>query len=338
MADRKIYSPNIQYIVEKEIDRLNESSVSARNKELILSYRQHLSMKKSSVKTIYKLLYPMRKFALVLDKDFDMITIDDYERAINHFVEESDKPDATRYTYVRYTKQFFVWFQSRDQRVESNNAEVRLRAKMFYSELDKLRMKKIWNQADPSEILTDEDCTKIVENGCRTVQERAFVASLHGTGVRIGEHLGLKIRHVTLGENPKIFVTGKTGSRVIPLMPYVAEWLAWWIRIHPRTKDPEAYLWISESTNNTFEKPLNYIGATKLLERVFSRANARKTNNAHWFRHSRATLWAMVFPQTVLCKLMGWTLDSGMVRNYAHLSTNDVEQAFQRYYTPPKGS
>jgi len=96
---------------------------------------------------------------------------------------------------------------------------------------------------------------------------------------------------------------------------------------HPYKDNPNSLLWISKHA--AYEgKPLHWIGVQRILQRTYRKANIRKKDNAHWLRHSRATLLASRYTEQILCALMGWTLGSKQVRTYVHLSAGQVEDAF----------
>ena len=236
---------------------------------------------------------------------------------------------ATKEDYQRCLKQFFLWYEEYDDRLNSLGAEQET-AKWFYKALRKIKIGKTNKQVDPREILHDEEIDNVIELGCRSIKEKAFVKALHETGARIGEFLNIRIGDIEIKQNSALFhVDGKTGKRGIPIVksvPYLVQWL----EMHPYKTNNQAYLWLGEN-HKFLHEPIHYVGACKLLQRCFKRAGLTKKNNPHHFRHSRASLMAPHLTESVLCKLMGWHLGSKQVRTYVHLCSETVENAILQH-------
>jgi integrase len=72
----------------------------------------------------------------------------------------------------------------------------------------------------PEEILTEDEVEKLAE-AADNLRDRALVLVLYESGCRIGELLGLKIKHMQPNEYGfSLTVKGKTGSRRILILSF----------------------------------------------------------------------------------------------------------------------
>jgi len=145
---------------------------------------------------------------------------------------------------------------------------------------------KIRNAKTHEDLLTEEEVKKMIDFA-RSVQERAFIATLYESGCRLGEIIYMRINQFKFDNyGAQLFVTGKTGPRrirVVSCVPYIAEWL----NKHPFRNDPNAYLWINRRL-----KPHLYSRIRAILYLTAKKAGIKKRVNPHNFRHSRATYLA----------------------------------------------
>jgi len=310
---------------EKELKRLKKSNISSKNKELITKFHNYLFSTGSGLLRVAKLSSQLRRICPKLDKSLDKLGKSDIINLIALYSQDTRLSDATKADYRRVIKQFYKWYRDEDPRLNSADQIIRSETLKFYkfveTEIGTAYKKK---QADPNTIISDEDCDLIVEKGCRTAREKAFVAFLHESGCRTGEFLNIKLGDIQIKDNyAEIRVDGKTGMRQI----FIAKSIPHLIRhldLHPYKNNKQSYLWLSEAQHN-FNDPLLHKGSQRLVERCFERAEIDKKHNLHWFRHSRATILAPKITESMLCKYMGWSIGSRQVRTYSHLSVKQLE-------------
>lgn len=317
------------------LKRIDEALISETNKRLLRDFKNYLFSTGSGEPRVAKVVTQLNKMLLfkedgldVLGCDLDMATRKNIMNVVAFLNRLETLADATKSDYRRALKQFFRWFKEEDDRLYSKDEKERIDAQRLYNYIEH-EVKRAYKekQIDPSTVLTNEDIEKVISTGCRTIKEKAFVKFLHETGLRAGELLNLRVKHIELKKNIGIaHVDGKTGRRTVQFtnsMSFVVQWLG----VHPLREVPDAFLWLGEASNRLYE-PLIYRGAVKLIHRCFKRAEVRKKHNLHWFRHSRASLLAPKLPESLLCKYMGWTLGSKQVRTYLHLCPQQLEDAF----------
>lgn len=300
---------------------------STHNKELIQGFQRHLFAKGSKQYRVGKLTQNLRLICDLMGKNLDTLTKADAEDFLAKVNRREGWSPHTRRDYMRNFKQFFLWFEEEDHRLNNGDEQGRQDARKFYQYVRKISTAHPRKVLDYATTLTDEDCRVLLEKGCQDDLERALVAILHETGCRVGELLGMRLRDIERKDRHALIrVNGKTGERRVPVLqsiPYLERWLP----NHPARKNPNALLWVSTHNGHRGE-PLRHLGVVKLLQRVMARSGVKKRCNPHWFRHSRATILAPKYGEQVLCKVMGWELGSKQVRTYVHLGARQVEEAF----------
>ena len=307
--------------------RLEVAEISKKNKSLIRGFQQYLAAKNCGQQRISKLTYQLRKVSYVLGKNLDKVTRKDLIEVTAHFNQLDTITAATKADYRRALKQFFKYYEDEDKRLDSKNKTIKINARKFYKYLQtqfSCRYKE--KEIDPSSILTDEDIQLVVEKGCDNIRHKALIKFLHETGLRAGELLGLRRRDIVIKKNiGEAYVDGKTGKRLVQFtksMSYIVQWLD----IHP-IKEENAFVWLTSSSNYK-SKLLKHRSAAKLVDVCFKNAGVNKKHNLHWFRHSRASLNAPHWTETIMCKYFGWVIGSKQVRTYCHISPKQIEDAF----------
>ena len=327
----------VEYIVEKSkiIKNINETTLSDTNKRLMTNFQNYLFSTGSKQLRVSKVLGQLKKMLLfeenglkVVSTDLDKVTKQDILNLVSYINRLTYLSEATKSDYRRCIKQFFNWYKEEDERFYSKDDKLRFEVNKLYKYVEK-EVKRAYKeeQIDPSTVLTNEDIEKVVSQGCRTIKEKALIKFLHETGLRVGELLSLRVRHIEIKKNIGVAnVDGKTGRRPVQFtnsMSYIVQWL----NVHPLSEVPDAYLWLGERTNRLYE-PMKYRGIVALIKRCFDRAGVMKRHNPHWFRHSRASILAPKLTESMLCKYMGWTIGSNQPRTYLHLCPQQLEDAF----------
>jgi len=320
----EIYS-NRAKCFELELKRIEEANISHRNKELITQFHNYMFSKNCGPLRVVKLSSQLRRICPKLQKNLDKLNRLDLTGLISLYKQDISLSDATKSDYKRVLKQFFKWFKEEDPRVDSKNDNIRYEANKFYKFIEtEVSTGYKLKQADPNTIISDDDCMQLLEFGCRTVREKAFVSLLHESGCRIGEFLNIKIGDIEVKEShAEIRVNGKTGMRIIFIAKSIPHLLRH-LDVHPYKENKQSYLWLSEAQHNRYE-PIKHRGSQKLIDKCFERAKLEKKHNLHWFRHSRSTILAPKLTESMLCKYMGWSIGSRQVRTYSHLSVKQLE-------------
>lgn len=305
------------YNVERRMTRVIENvktsaSLSDRKKQLILEYKDEMLANGLSKGRAVRFTYYMIRLAEWLPCEFeeaDLATI----KALVSRIEASDYVPFSKMEHKLALRRFYKWLRgTEDYPREVKWIPMRLKA----SDRTKL----------PEELLTERDVQALIRAAQRP-RDRAFVAVLYESGCRVSELGLLRLKHVQFDTcGARLLVRGKTGSRRV-LIISSAPLLAAWINVHPRSNEPDAYVW----TTNRGSAP-RYNTITSMLDRLAERAGVRKPVNPHAFRHARATHLANHLTEAQMKEYFGWVQASEMAAVYVHLSGRDVDDALLRVH------
>ena len=283
--------------------------------------RYLLALKSNSRKdrTIEIAATHMSFFANEVDKSLDKVRRSDLEAYLaNVRNAKTGEPvgKATMELRRGVIKQFYKWYLGRGTE--------------FPSFVKWIRSKRTPKERTKDEMLIKDEVKKLIEvaNGTR---EKALVATLYESGLRIAEFLSLRIQDVKFKEGgyaiivlPEKSANLKTGRRevaVVMCVPY----LQLWVESHPSRDEPTAYLWPSEYGDRK-DKPVDDTTVLYMLRRLGKRAGIQKKITSHLLRHSRATEVATRgWNESLMRTMFGWTRTSQMPSIYTHLANSDVE-------------
>ncbi|HDI01431.1 MAG TPA: site-specific integrase [Candidatus Bathyarchaeota archaeon] len=176
-------------------------------------------------------------------------------------------------------------------------------------------------------ILRPEELSALIR-ACGHPRDRAIIAVLAETGLRIGELLSLRVRDVEELQDGsyRLRVRGKTGLRTVVAIrsaPFLAEWL----KVHPLRGEPDAPLW---TTIKGKPRPLRPKAFREHLKNLARRAGLKRPVHPHMLRHTRFTQLARVLTEQELKVVAGWSRASRMAAVYVHLSGRDAEAALRK--------
>lgn len=176
------------------------------------------------------------------------------------------------------------------------------------------------------DLVTEEEIEKLIlaaSNPC----EKALVATLWDSGCRIGELLGLKLKHVSFhGRYAALMVDGKTGQRRV-IVTKAFYYLQLWINHHPQRAlhSRDADLWVHNTRRGW--KPYTYNGVYWMItDRLPRRAGIQHHLHHHLFRHTKATRNAKRgMSEAQMDQFFGWVQGSSSPRKYIHLAGRDLD-------------
>ncbi len=296
--------------LEQITQRILASKIPESNKAAIMEFKTSLVMKGLSTARVEHYLFHISRLLQFMPKPFDKLTDADSPRLLEKI--ESQPRWGPRYRHdMKITLRVFVRWLS-EKKICSVNVEC---IKSRYGS------KRIL----PEEILTEQEVQSLA-SAADNLRDRALIFVLYESGCRIGELLGLKVKHVQANEHGfALSVNGKTGSRRVLILSS-APALANWLNLHPYRNDPESYVWLGLSNRNKNEL-LEYPGVLMMLKELARRARIKKRVNPHSFRHARATHLANHLTEAQMKQYFGWVQGSEMASIYVHLSGRDVDNA-----------
>ncbi len=280
-----------------------------RDRVLVKKFVKELIAKGRSSSRIKRYLFTICGQARYFSKPYTSLTEDDIISWLEVLHSSNYKP-WTIYTIMTQMRFFLRWL-----------------GKEELTELIKPKTPK--NERLPEEILTPQDILKLAK-AATTARDRALVEVLYESGVRIGELLNIRLKHIVFDYyGARIRVAGKTGSRIVRITHSVKA-LTEWLEEHPDRENPEAYLWcrLSASRDPKYaEKHIVHRTVSKILKRLAKEAGVKKKVNPHAFRHARATYLAKYLTEAQLKVFFGWSPTSDMPAVYIHMSGRDVDKA-----------
>lgn len=302
--------PRFERLLERV---LSDKKLSSNSRSLIREHIAYLQAQGRDTKTLIKHLYCLKVFVDFAEGkvDFKALTRKDIEKIIAK-LESSDYKPETKRNVKAVVKGFWKHAFGQDE---------------FYPEPIRW-IKTTTRRKDklmPDGILSEEDIMKLLD-AANNVRDKAIIATLFDSGIRVGELLSMKRKDVDLEGNPAhIVVNGKTGPRRIPILfsvPYLATYLN-----EQKLRKPGEYLWNVVGSWAGLTQRADYSAIRMMLQRVAKRAGIDKRVNPHSFRHARATDYASRLSDQQLKMLFGWVGGSRMAETYVHLSGKDIDNS-----------
>lgn len=317
--ERDIHNYGKQYENMKHL--LEKSSISARNKKLILDFDKTCILEGLSKPRRIKIISILNLLAKnYLKKDFDKVTKEELKDAVLKLDARDDYSPWTKQSYKSITKKFFKWLAFGDNYKE----------KLEYPEIVSWLKVSINRKEQPkvkaSDILTEREIDKLIEVA-EHPRDKAFISMLYELGARIGEIGSLNIGDVSRDKYSFIIdLSGKTGHRtprIVMSDPYLRSWL----NMHPSKNDPNVPLWVMLGDRNK-NKRMNYGAFRALVLRLRQKAKIRRRIYPHLFRHTRVThlLINKQINESQAKVYFGWVPSSKMLSEYSHLLSQDVNE------------
>ncbi|MBN2420651.1 tyrosine-type recombinase/integrase [Candidatus Woesearchaeota archaeon] len=296
---------------------ISESQIDEESKTLLINYERDL--------LLYENLSVARRERMVaaifwitrcfIKKPLKQVNVEDVKGVINT-IEKVKYSPWTRALYKIAIRKFFRWLAYGSDKLREYPRLVSW-IKVHVRKRDQPRVQA-------SAIITEEEIQKLIESS-RSSRDRAFVALLYELGARISEIGNLAIKDLSRDQySYTVDLFGKTGHRtprVVLADPYVTEWL----NHHPMRNDPKAPLWVVKDAKGNYVK-MNYSTLRVMLRRIVGRSGIIKRIYPHLFRHTRVThlLRNKQINEAQAKVYFGWTPESGMLSEYDHLVSGDV--------------
>ena len=296
--------------IMKKIQENND--IPADNRKAARQWMYYLEARGVAKNTIIKHLYSLERFLVFLPKGvlLSKATREDVQAAVARLERENYSPE-TKHNIKVIAKAFFKHTLGDDEFYPKQVSWIK-------NTLNKNRKKM-------PDVLTEEEVLKMI-GSVSSPRDKAIIAVLYDSGVRVGELLSMKIGDIDLNSEPAhIIVDGKTGMRRIPVYfcaPYLVSYMQTLIN-----KKQQDHLWIALGSWSNINYKIKESGVRKVLKDAAKKAGIEKRMYPHLFRHSRATNYANKLTEQQLKVFFGWTGDSKMVSTYVHLSGRDIDDA-----------
>ena len=220
----------------------------------------------------------------------------------------------TQHDYVKFLKRFYLWL------IEQGHTQVTV------SQIKKIQPPSWDPMTKNADDLLNEMEILAMLRSCQNSRDRAIIATLYESGVRIQELATLSWAQVTFDDwGVVINIDRKTGKktckpRYIRLV-MAREYLSTWRDDYPFDPAGKAVVFLTSRN-----RPLQYGGIAKQIREIAERANIQKHVTPHLFRHSRIThLLQQGYSMSTIKLTMWGSLSTNMISVYGHLSNKDID-------------
>lgn len=304
--------------------RLEGAATSQKNKELIKGFVMECrrdELAKSTTTNYLNLLTRMteRLKETGYINNLDELDQPDFDKLLLHLEVRGISTGEIR-NYKKVLKKFFRWKTEDD----------------LPRWVDRLKLKSVDCTVQPSDLLTQSDIDKMLK-ACRHPRNKAFIAVLLDSGMRVGALASTRIKNVEFKQSGAIIYISKTSKskkstapKGIPLI-WSAGFLNQWLAIHPLKDDPEAPLW---TTLTIPHEALSYNAIRVTLQEIAETAGVTKRVNPHSFRHKAITSWVLDrLSEQEIKHRAGWSKGSNqMLKIYANFTDGEInDQIYERY-------
>jgi integrase len=306
MMMRDIYKRDT--LVQQWISKVKDANIPYQDKEDILKFVDLMLREGRSALRVYTYIAVLLQAKKVIRKPFRECSKEDIQHYINYI--EDNYSLATQILRKSILKLFFKVMYGNNEYYPDTVRWIKLKASK-----DKQKKEE---QLSYDQFLT-EDEIKLLIDTANTIQRKALIAVGYETGARPEELLNIRIKDIMFdNKGAKVILRGKTVERVTRVIAYLPL-LKQWLSIHPFRNDPNAYLWLSESSNCKW-KPIGIQTVEKTFKTIMRKAGIQKRPRLYILRHSRATHLANKLTEAQMCAYFGWQLGTKVVQRYIHLA------------------
>src|SRR5659263_671310 len=260
------------------LKRIDESEISDHNKEIIKKFIVFCNGQEISTSTCTIYLNSLHRIAIKVKKNLDEMAESDYEFLLLNLKSKGYK-EGYIYQYKKTIKKFFKWRFDLD--VPRWVARIQLKATD--------------TPVQPSDLITKDEIDKLYQ-ACNNPREKALIAVLLDSGMRIGALGSLRIKNIEFNQFGAILYLSKTSqsnkstvAKGIPIT-WSTGHLNQWLAMHPNKDNPEAPLWVNlkgrdrgkAMSYNTIRKALKDVGERSGVNGNFTDQEINKSIYAHY--------------------------------------------------------
>lgn len=303
---------------QQAMQRLEAAAITDYNKDLIkrfVSFCRKSNLKQCSYTQNLNLLL---RIAKRLKKDLDKLNEADVDQLL-FSLETEDYSSGYIRNYKKAIKKLYQWLTDGD-------------SPKFIREL---KVTATYKQVEPKDLLTDSEVEKLLGT-CRNARDRALIAVLLDSGLRVGAVGSLLIDNIELNTNFGVIrpnnhsKSNKTFSKAVPITwsdGYIGQWLS----VHPNREDLKSPLWIN--LDWPIGGAMSYKNIRSMIKNTAVRAGIKKKINPHMFKHRAVSKWILErFSDQEIKHRARWAMDSRMMAIYGHFTSEDINSNILEHY------
>lgn len=303
------------------LKRIEESAISDHNKEIIKNFVVFCSGQEIATSTCTIYLNSLHRIAVKVNKELDNIDEPDYNMLLLNLKSGGYK-DGYIYQYKKTLKKFFKW------RFDDSMPRW----------VGRIKLKATDTPVQPSDLITKEEIDKLYK-ACNHPREKAIIAALLDSGMRIGALGSLRIKNIEFNQFGAILFLSKTSqsnkttvAKGIPIT-WSTGFLNQWLAMHPDRENPEAPLWVNLKGRDR-GKAMSYNTIRKALKDVADRAGIKKRIHPHLFRHTAITGWILEkFSEQEIKHRAGWSKSNRrMFEVYGNFTDHEMNTSIYAHY------
>ena len=307
--------------LQNQLDKLEDAEIDERDHEKISRWITHLRVHESiNEGTVVGHLNRLRlsaERATAPLVEMDKAAVDEFMLTLE---DEHGLSEGSRRNYRKSLRRFFNDHLDREW-----GEEITIGASLK-------------RQVDPDDALSREEISEILKEAANP-RDKALIAILADTGLRVGAVLSFQMRHVsidgdqaTLTINDEANVKGDDGPK--PLT-WSRGYVANWIDVHPRPDVPNAALihklhrWSDDE-----DGALRQQYAGRIVKRVATDAGFDADRvEARLFRSSAVTRWILEdMNEQAIKHRTGWSPDSRMFEVYSRVDDDKMNDLIFEHY------
>lgn len=190
-------------------------------------------------------------------------------------------------------------------------------------------------------VLTGDQVAAVLD-ACGRLRDRFLFALLAGSGLRVGEALGLRhedlnARRCEVAVRARRNANGaraKSWGRTVPITAELVELYSQYLHVEYGDLDSD-YVFVN-LWGGRIGQPLAYASVHRLVGRLVARSGV--SFEPHWLRHTYATdLLRRGTPVEVVRELLGHASVATTIDTYAHLGVEDARRALEEAGVLPAG-
>jgi len=305
--------PFFSYTRDFLVMRLREHDMKSEN--TIVAYKRGLNSFRMFLTSYYK-----KSISKIY---FEMVTADTVREYLKHITDTGAAP-STRNHRLTCVRQYMIYC-----------AECNIEFTQFYIPVTKIKWmavrpkKGLWMTRDAVKaVLAQPPGTKM------GVRDRFFMIFLYGTGARVSEALGVKLKDIeTLTSDPFVRLMGKGDKpRCVPLLDITVENLEYYLSLYHPQRNPDDYLFFTVIKG--CKDKMSVANAERFIKKYGKEARKAcpqvpESVHPHLFRHCYgAHLYRLGFSLAVIAKLLDHeSLDT--TERYVETDSDMVNEAFK---------